>query len=389
MTTYPRVYTDIRRSYVGARVTMRLPVDTEAARKAAFPTWAGPAERLRHLLRYAILAPSRHNAQPWLFEIEGPEVRVYGDWRRALKVADPQGRELVIACGAATHNLEVAAQHFGYASSVEILAGARRDGLLARLRLEERRPPTMDDEELFAAVPVRRTNRFAFGSRDVPFGVVTALVREAALRGGALRVIERSARPLVSELVALGDRQQWSSPRFRSELAAWSRSNGPDEMDGMPGYAHGYSNSASVLHRVLVRLRTGLSGEERRDRQYALNTRALLALCTRADTPAEWFVAGQTIQRILLRAVSLGLSASFFSQAIEVAPVRARLREALGERGWPQLLFRLGFGRLARATPRRPVDLVLRSMASASPDQSIVRPPDIEVDLALACGTKA
>jgi hypothetical protein len=123
---------------------------------------------------------------------------------------------------------------------------------------------------------------------------------------------------------------------------------------------------------MMVRLRNR-GDEASRDRIHALHTRALLALCTREDDAPSWFVAGQAMQRVLLRATAAGLSASYFSQAVEVAPVRARLRTALGERAWPQLLFRLGHGVPVRATPRRPVDLVLRSMTTSAPPHAIVR----------------
>ena len=351
-------------------------MDAATVTHAAFPVWAGPAERLRYLLRHAILAPSRHNAQPWLFEIEGTELRVYGDWRRALRVADPQGRELTMACGAATFNVEAAALHHGHVTSVEVLAGSRKDGLLARLTMEERRSPTVEDEALHDAIGRRRTNRFAFETRDVPFPVVTQLVREAASDGVHLRIVDRTLRPAVAELVAEGDRVQWASARYRAELATWTRTNQSGEVDGMPGYAHGLSDSASLLHRVFVRLQSGASAEERRSRQYALATRALLALCTRSDTPADWFQAGRVMQRVLLRATSKGLAASYFSQAVEVPQVRDRLREAIGERGFPQLLFRLGYGQEVRPTPRRPVELVLRSMTALSPEHGLVRAAD-------------
>jgi hypothetical protein len=178
----------------------------------------------------------------------------------------------------------------------------------------------------------------------------------------------------VAELVAEGDRIQWASARYRAELATWTRANDAPEADGMPGYAHGYSDRASVLHRVLVRLRGAATNDERRSRHYALHTRALLALCTPGDGPVDWFQAGRSMQRALLRATARGLSASYFSQAIEVPGVRAKLREALGERGFPQLLFRLGFGEPVRATPRRPVELVLRSIALSAPSQALARP---------------
>jgi hypothetical protein len=55
---------------------------------------------------------------------------------------------------------------------------------------------------------------------------------------------------------------------------------------------------------------------------------------------------------------------SFLSQPIEVPDARQRLRRELGEPGLPQLLLRVGYGPRPRATPRRPVDLVLRSFTS-------------------------
>src|SRR5512144_1589325 len=125
----------------------------------SLPTAAGPAQRLRFFLRWAVLAPSRNNTQPWLFEIAGDELRVYADTSRALPVADPDGRQLLMSCGAALVNLRLAAAHFGHATSLEILQGHRRDGLLGRVRLEERRASTPELEEMFRAIPRRRTNR--------------------------------------------------------------------------------------------------------------------------------------------------------------------------------------------------------------------------------------
>jgi len=348
------------------------------ASASAAPAWAGSiAEHLCSQLRYATLAPSRHNSQPWSFEIEGAEVRVYGDFGRALRSADPLGRELVMACGAAALNLELAVRHHGHAASVELMDGSRKDGLLARVVLEEPRPPTPDEEKLFAAIPARRTNRLAFEARDVPSGIVTALVRDAAAERASLRAVEQSVRAVVADLVAEADRAQWSDPRFRVELAAWSRSNGSGALDGMPGYAHGYSDRASVLHRLLVRLRVGRGAEERRDRHFALHTRALLALCTRGDTAADWLQAGRAMQRVLLRATSFGLSASYFGPVIEVPRTRKRLRQALGERGHPQLLVRLGFGQPPRATPRRPVESVLRSRLPRAGPHALARSSDV------------
>jgi hypothetical protein len=264
-------------------------------------------------------------------------------------------------------NLSVAARHFGYATSTEVTAGSRRDGLLARVRLEERRIPSSEMHSLFRAIPSRRTNRLPLDSRDPPPGLVAELAREAGLEGAVLRPVEAHERAAVAELIAEGDRCQWKDGRFRAEIAAWSRSNSSRRPDGVPGYAHGVSDAASFLQPIVVRFADSGSLEADRDRRRALATRSLLLLETHGDAPADWVAAGQALQRVLLRAAHHGLSASYFCQPIELPDLRHRLRAALGERGQPQLLLRLGYGPELRPTPRRPVEAVLRRMEIVPP----------------------
>jgi nitroreductase len=331
------------------------------ASERTFPLTAGPAERLRFLLHWAMMAPSRHNAQPWTFEIEGDEVRVYADGTRALPVADPDGRQLVMSCGAAIVNLRLAAAHFGFATSAELVPGHRRDGLLARVRLEERRASTPDAEEMFQAIPRRRTNRLPLDGREPPEGLVTALLREARREGAWLRPVEEGERRAVAELVAEGDEAQWASSRFRAELARWTRPNHSSRRDGMPGYALGMSDAAARVHPLLVRFTNPAHEEAERDRRRATGCRALLVLSTPRDGKAEWLAAGEALQRVLLRAAAHGLYASYFAQPIESPDLRRRLQDVLVDPGAPQVMFRLGYGLDVRPVPRRAVDEVLRA----------------------------
>jgi hypothetical protein len=329
--------------------------ETRTARPP-YPAWAGPAERLRYLLGYAIQAPSRRNSQPWLFEIEGDELRLRVDRRRALKAVDPQGRESVMACGAALENICLAAAHHGYDAEVDLLAGRRAGDLLARLRLGDRRAPAADEEQLFHAIPVRRTAR-TFRSTEVAEETVQALAGAADAGGCRLRQVRPShARP-VAELVAEADATQWANARFRAELALWrggsAVSHGQDTPPAGP--------PAAGLRLLLSRF-CGAGREL--DRRVAEQTRALLVLSTRGDEPRDWLDAGRAMQRSLLRAAAEGLLASYLSQAVEVPATRARLRRVLFEPGYPQLLVRVGSGPALRPAPRRPVGLVLQSFSS-------------------------
>jgi hypothetical protein len=324
-----------------------------------------------------VLAPSRHNAQPWLFEIDGDEVLVHADARRMLPAADPDGRQLLMSCGAAIVNLRLAASHFGHATSAEIVPGNRRDGLVARVRLEERAASTPDIEEMFRAIPRRRTNRLPLDGREPPEGLVTALLREARGEGAWLRPVEEPDRRAVAELIAEGDRAQWSSARFRAEIAAWTRSNATSRLDGMPGYALGMSDAAARLRSLLSRFSSPALAEAERDRRRALVSKALLVLSTPRDGKAEWVAAGEGLQRVLLRATAAGLYASYFMQAIEIPNLRRRLAEITGDPGAPQIMLRLGYGLDVRSTPRRPVsELLVRVTPEGHHDEQLaVRTP--------------
>jgi hypothetical protein len=62
---------------------------------------------------------------------------------------------------------------------------------------------------------------------------------------------------------------------------------------------------------------------------------------------------------VLLTATWLNLATTPISQPIEIPAVRELLSEP-AERGWAQMVLRLGYGRPASATPRRPLADVVR-----------------------------
>jgi nitroreductase len=180
-------------------------------------------EKLKFFINYAILAPSSHNTQPWIFKISNDNtIELYADRTRALPVVDPEDRELTISCGAALFNLEIAISYFGYAYESGISFpdnnNEEEKDLLARItvaNIKENPNKTIDKniQKLFHAITRRRTNRLKFEEREIPDSIISELKSIAVQQQkGVWFYIASQAdeKELLSNLISEGNRIQMS-----------------------------------------------------------------------------------------------------------------------------------------------------------------------------------
>src|SRR4051794_23369678 len=106
----------------------------------AAPT--SPDEVAAFLIDATSQAPSVHNTQPWWFGLRGSRLTLHADTDRRLDVADPDGREMLISCGAALFTLRLAARHLGYAVEERLWPGPERSTLLADVDIARQQPAT-------------------------------------------------------------------------------------------------------------------------------------------------------------------------------------------------------------------------------------------------------
>ena len=336
--------------------------------KNQFPKEGAKIEQLKFLLNYAILAPSSHNTQPWLFKIVGDNmIELYADRTRALAVVDPEDRELTISCGAALSHLQIAIRHFGYAYEVELFPDSNNKDLLARVVINGIKEPVKEENSLFEAITRRRTNRLKFEDRELEEPLISKLRSTVTEEGGGaidtwLHIAkEQDEKNSLADLIAEGDRIQLSDKRFRRELASWIHSNRSHSKDGMPGYAFGYNDIMSRMGPFVLRTFDFGKGQAAKDRQLATGSPVLAILGTKSDEPMDWLRAGMALSRMLLLARSENVWSSFLDQPLEVPKLRAKVQEVLKEeKGFPQLLMRIGYGQDVKPTPRRQIDEVLQ-----------------------------
>ena len=313
---------------------------------------------LREIVQLAVRAPSVHNTQPWRWRILGDTtLDLYADRRRRLPVADPQGRNLALSCGAALHHAVEAAQIMGLDAAVDMLPVATDQDFLARIRMTPGSTPG-DAATRLQALEQRRTDRRRFTSWPVPDARLHRLA-EAASGWGAyvVPITDVTARFRAELLVEEALTLQAADPRYAVEQAGWvqrSRTDGVPHSSAAPRSA----SRAEPAHRFASQ------PESSNIERTVESSDGLLSLCTGRDDELRWLRAGQALSALWLHATSAGLSIVPLSQVIELPRTRDRLqRDVFADMARPQLLLRVGWQEIARTslprTPRRSLEDVL------------------------------
>src|SRR6516225_3494610 len=161
------------------------------------PAGPGPltaGEIADYVVTAAVWAPSVHNTQPWRFTASGQQISLHADAGRQLRVADPDGRELMISCGAALFTARLALRSLGYLPEAAVLPDPGQPLLVARVGWGRRAARTEFEQRLFGQVRQRRTHRGGFDPVPLPRGLLGTLREGAARDGATLRIVADDGR---------------------------------------------------------------------------------------------------------------------------------------------------------------------------------------------------
>jgi nitroreductase len=282
-----------------------------------------------------LLAPSAHDAQPWVLVLHRDRLDLRADRRRQLRTLDAEGREVTQSVGAALLNVRVALAAGGWDTEVDRLPRLDDPDLLAVVRPLPG-PADPDLVRLAPAVRERRTDRRPFRTEPVAADLVRQLTALAAAEDVDLvPVLTADSRRLVARLTEQAGAQLDTTPGLRADVRRW---------DPRGSRAVGAADAPFVL------------------------------LATRTDDPLAWLRSGEALERLLLELTRLGWAAGPVSQAIEVPAARHDLRAALCWDRHPQVLIRFGHVEDLPDTPRRDRAEVLRR--GREPGDGHVSPDD-------------
>jgi nitroreductase len=327
----------------------------------------GPVDaKAEFCLRYAILAPSSHNSQPWTFAVDGPEIVLSVDESRWLAVADDDRRELFLSVGCALENLLIAADHFGLDPTLDYRDGNADDNedvddpQVATVMLDahpggsedsgDRSPPL---DGAFEAITDRRTSHEPFENRPIPPETLDRIEVAGDVGGVEThRIADADTKREIGELQYAADERQMADPEYRRELGRWIGSGALGD-----SWLKARIGQLAVTHLNL--------GEREGEKNSTLVSEApvLELLATPEDDRIARVEAGRAFERMALAVAGEGVAVHPISQILEVPDLKADFADAVGiDDATIQHLFRLGYARSEEDhTPRWPVEEVLES----------------------------
>jgi nitroreductase len=295
---------------------------------------------LNAALELAVRAPSVHNSQPWRFRVGASTIELWADLDRQLPATDPDGRDLLMSCGATLHHLRVALTALGWLPVVERLPGPSEPEHLATIQVIAR-VPTHEDLALAVSIPRRRTDRRGYSSRAVTDECLDTMARFAAAEGSLLRVVRSvDARAMLVSAIAQADMLQRANPSYVYELARWT-GNRDGNRDGVPsanvppkaGYGDLPVRQFSTAH---------LHGDDVGSAHDGAGT--LVVLGTLDDDRISRLRAGEATSAVLLAATRLRLATCPLTQPLEIPEIRDIVRARVLDHAMiPQMVLRVGW----------------------------------------------
>jgi hypothetical protein len=312
------------------------------------------------IVTLACRAPSVHNSQPWLWRVTDDGLDLVADWSRHLTHTDPDGRDLVVSCGAVLHHLRVASRALGWRADVTYEPmSTTRHAVLASVSFV-RAPVPAEAVRQLRALTERQTDRRAFATWPVPVRRLGELAQR--VRSWDVEVAVVSDPRAVSKLLDVArcaDEQQRGDAGYLDELATWTRES---EHEGVPAANSPVAAGAAVAV-VPRRFPPGTLVDPRSVHPPG----ELLVLATREDHVPAWLRAGEALSDLWLTSSSAGLALVPLSQVVEVPGARRDVRRLLGKgAGHPQVVVRLGWpgpshqSTLPRTPRRSTTDVLVR-----------------------------
>ena len=308
---------------------------------------AGLDKRHLAILKYASLAPSGHNIQPWLVKIiDANKWVIAADPDRRLAAVDPNNREVMLSLGAFAENLSLAAGTFGIKAEMDIIAGSSLDQEIIEITLTESKSENYPLER----ITQRRTVKHGHLAKEIKKEDVTVLSHHLK---GRLFYFPRGTKhaQCIEEGAIENYRIQANKVKAQQEMVKWVRLRDADakkhrdglttasmEIQGFTGwFVRNFSKPEDFLKDNFRR--KGVQLTEKLARQGG----GWFIITSKGNTVADLIDTGRKFERLALLARERNIAIHPMTQYLEEKQGRQQIADNHDASIVPQFVLRVGY----------------------------------------------
>jgi len=313
-------------------------------------------EKLKFFARYAILAPSGHNTQPWKLKIRNESVTVSINKEHYLS-EDGSGLlsvEPFISIGTLLEIFVLAARGFGYALSIHLFP---HEGQIATIRIKGK---VAAKPYLLNAIVTRASNRNPFQASSISQKSLDSIVATRLTRVKTTLITDKNDICFIAEQTEIAVKSIMRKPPYRIELSKWVRTNFTRSYDGMPGFTHGFGDFMSLLSKLAVRHALKYGPQAKKSKDLINKSGALIIVRCINDKKESFIDAGRLFSQICVLANNSGLAASALGASVIDPDTRKKVKQHFNIKDRPIYILRLGKPTIiAPHSPRWPLEKIL------------------------------
>lgn len=273
---------------------------------------------IQKILDISVNAPSGSNSQPWRFEVQDNKIWVFALPEKDHPILNFRNRGTLVAEGALIENIRVVSESMGYEPVINLSSDRLGNNLIAEIILKK--STLSKDNELASAVNLRTTNRKPYKCVSLTTEQKESLLASAGEVGGGnllfvedendLRVLGSASS--VNEIIMLEDRQLHKL--FFDEIC-WDNKEEELRKSGLYLKTMELKPPQQLALKILrhwpimklfnkVHVARLIAGDNAKN----YSTCSAIGAVVINDSDQEFIQAGRLLERVWLKATSMGLS---------------------------------------------------------------------------------
>src|SRR3989344_1008416 len=275
-------------------------------------------ETAKHLVGWATLAPSAHNKQPWIVQLDENErhLLIQPDPGEIGAASDKEGRQTHVGIGCFVANLSLAMGSYDIPVTYKLIESRNQKKDIASVVFDLRdiQKGHLKNPQVLEYLRMRRAYRGPFVEGfDLPEPLLRQMEEISENEGVTLRIIRDQGRKnLLGKAQALADMAVLKIPAFRNELASHLVVNDSTQTKVMPGNTFGLNDQeAREVHDALSSSAQMpghfAAGFPRSDQEGVINSSAVLVILADEKKPQYFVRSGVALEKLWLYAQANGL----------------------------------------------------------------------------------